>query len=100
MYTKVVAFILPPNQHKRYKKYGEGTYGLRRGEVGAVGGVSEIGLRSPSDLATLVRDSMAAVPGGRRVGMCEDPWDGERVSRIVGAAEEVPFERGDLMTGT
>ena len=58
-----------------------------------------MGLRNPSDLATLVLDKMAAVAGGRMGGNCEVPWDDDRVSRDTIAGEEVPFDRGDLTTG-
>jgi hypothetical protein len=56
--TKVVAFIL------RLKLAPilmgeEATYGPIRGEAGAVGGVSEIGRKNPSDLAMPVRERIA-----------------------------------------
>jgi len=79
-----------------------GTYGPRRGELGAVGGVSAIGLKNPPDLATPVLDNMAAVAGGMTRGNCDDPWDGERGSlgAVTAGDDDVPFERGDLKTGT
>jgi hypothetical protein len=61
-----------------------------------------MGLSNPPDFATLVRDNMAAAAGAMAGGNCEDPEDGERVSRVIvrTGEEEVPFESGDLWTGT
>lgn len=62
------------------------TYGPSLGEAGAVGGVSAMGRRNPSDLATPVRDKMARTAWA---------WPDE-VGRGSFEEVEVPFARGDL----
>ena len=67
------------------------TYGPSLGDAGAVGGVSAMGRRKPSDLAMPVRDKMARTA-------CACPEDTGRASFQEDEGVPVPFGRGDLET--
>jgi len=57
--TKVVAFILEDESANSKQDWVRGTYGPIRGDVGAVGGVSAMGRRKPSDLTAAVLERIA-----------------------------------------
>jgi hypothetical protein len=84
----VVALILERDIRTLRQPKGRDTYGPSLGDAGAVGGVSAMGRRKPSDLAMPVRDKMA-----RTAWAC--PADTGRASFQKDEGVGVPFGKGD-----
>jgi hypothetical protein len=72
-----------------------GSYGPRRGEAGAVGGVSAIGRRKPSDLATAVLERMARTTSACPEELGRDSWG----SKGIASFETEFLARGEDSAG-